>query len=176
MEIEEPDDGILVTRANVKPAIIQFGLLAFKLLVKAPGDETVVTIYLSTAAAENGQWYKYDPVNAEWVDYAAYTVFSADRKKIYLSVKDGGFGDADGIENGIIVDPLAYGLDDEVDSNNRSSSNSDSDISCFISTAASRPANGQSSKLLWHEIRVLGLSFFLVLMLIVYLGKVALTD
>jgi len=56
MEIEEPDDGILVTRANVKPAIIQFGLLAFKLLVKAPGDETVVTIYLSKAAAENGQW------------------------------------------------------------------------------------------------------------------------
>jgi hypothetical protein len=97
---------------------------------------------------------------------------------VYLTLKDGGFGDADGIENGIIVDPLAFGLSAESDADSLAVSDSDAvgsgDNSCFISTAASRPDNGQPPKLLWHEIRVLGLSIFLVLMLFVYLGKVAL--
>ena len=33
-------------------------------------------------------------------DYSKYARFSYDRKKIYLTLKDGGFGDADGLENG----------------------------------------------------------------------------
>ncbi len=35
------------------------------------------------------------------------------RKELYLTLKDGGFGDADGIENGIIVDPLAVGSESD---------------------------------------------------------------
>ena len=179
MEIEDPGDEILAVQGNGEPAAIQFGLLSFKLRVKAPGDETMVTIHLSKAAADHGKWYKFDPVNAEWVDYSAYTEFGADRKVVYLTLKDGGFGDADGIENGIIVDPLAFGLSAESDADSLAVSDSDAvgsgDNSCFISTAASRPDNGQPSKLLWHEIRVLGLPIFLVLMLFVYLGKVALS-
>ena len=66
-----------------------------------------MTIYLSQAAYDDGIWYKYDPVNAEWFDYSEFIDFSADRKTVYLTLTDGGFGDADGIANGIIVDPLA---------------------------------------------------------------------
>ena len=49
MEIEDPDDEILAPQGNGEPAAVQFGLLSFKLRVKAPGDETTVTIYLSEA-------------------------------------------------------------------------------------------------------------------------------
>ena len=125
MEVEDPDDEMLALQGNGEPAAIQFGLLSFKLRVKAPGDETMVTIYLSRAAADDGKWYKYDPINAEWVDYSAYIEFGADRKVVYLSLKDGGFGDADGIENGIIVDPLAFGLSAESDADSHAVSSSD---------------------------------------------------
>jgi len=175
LEIEDPDDEILSVEGNGAPAAVQFGLLSFKLRVDAPGDETMVTIYLSGAAADHGKWYKYNPVNAEWVDYSAYITFGASRKVAYLNLRDGGFGDADGIENGIIVDPLAFGLSAESGADSRAMEsdghNNSSDNACFISLAACRPENGQSSKLLWREIGVLGLSIFLVLMVFVYLGK-----
>jgi len=178
LEIEDPDDEILAVQGHGEPAAIQFGLLSFKLRVNAPGDETMVTIYLSRAAADHGKWYKYDSVNAEWVDYSAYIEFGVDRKVVYLSLKDGGFGDADGIENGIIVDPLAFGMSAAPDLDSRVAGSGDhtnsSDNSCFISTAASGPDNGQSSELIWHEIRLLGLSILLVLMVFVYPGKLVL--
>ena len=179
MEIEDPDDEILAPQGNGEPAAVQFGLLSFKLRVKAPGDETTVTIYLSEAAAADGKWYKYDPIDAEWVDYSAYIEFGADRKVAYLRLKDGGFGDVDGIENGIIVDPLAFGLSAESDADSLAVSSSDAmgsgdSSSCFISTAASRPDNRQALKLQRHDVRVLGWSIFLVFMMFVYFGKVAL--
>jgi len=178
LEVEDPDDEILAVEGNGAPAAIQFGLLSFKLQVDAPGDETMVTIYLSGAAADHGKWYKYNPVNAEWVDYSAYITFGADRKVVYLILRDGGFGDADGIENGIIVDPLAFGMSAESGAGSRAEEsdghNNSSNNACFISTAACRPGNGQSSKLRWREIWIPGLSIFLVLMVFVYLGKAAL--
>ena len=177
MEIEDPDDEMLDLQGNGEPAAIQFGLLSFKLRVKAPGDVTTVTIYLSSAAADHGKWYKYDPINAEWVDYSAYIEFGADRKVVYLSLKDGGFGDADGVENGIIVDPLAFGLSAELDAGSDAVSSSDAagsgdhsnffDDSCFISSAASRPDSGQAV-VQWPIIEGIELSTLFILMLWAY--------
>jgi len=144
----------------------------------------VVTIHLSRAPFGKGKnhkkvkMYKYDPVNTEWLDYSEYAEFSSDRKKVYLTLKDGGFGDADGIENGIIVDPLAFGSDS--DSNSSSGSNSDGgeifdtlipdNIGCFIATASSRSGNRPSlSK--WHAIRPRELSIAFILMVVGYVGK-----
>ncbi len=137
----------------------------------------MVTIYLSTAAYDDGKWYKYNAVNDEWLDYSDYTTFSADRKIVELSLKDGGFGDADGIENGIIVDPLVLGTVSD-----HSSGGSDSfvektiesiipDIGCFISTAASRPVDKKALNL-WREIRGRELSILFILIVFVYAGKV----
>ncbi len=66
--------------------------------------------FLSKPAYKKGRCFKYDPVNDVWLDYSDYTQFSPNRKEVYLTLKDGGFGDADGIANGIIVDPLAVWL------------------------------------------------------------------
>jgi hypothetical protein len=188
LEIEDFDDVSLIPRSKGRPSFIDFGLLHFKLLLNAPGEETVVTIHLSRAAFSKGKrykgkrykakMYKYNPVNTEWLDYSKYAKFSYDRKKVYLTLKDGGFGDADGIENGVIVDPLAFGS--ESSPNSSSDSNSDveeffdtlipDNIGCFIATASSRSGNRHPlSK--WHEIRARELSIAFILMVLGYIGK-----
>jgi hypothetical protein len=102
---EDPGDiGANVGGSN-QPQDIPFGLINFKLLVDQPGDEVTITIYFSKPAPKNTVWYKYDPVEDTWVDFSAYSSMSANRKTMELTLTDGGDGDADGIANGIIVDP-----------------------------------------------------------------------
>jgi len=60
-------------------------------------------------APSDAKWYKYDPVNG-WQDYSAYATFSADRESVTLKLQDGGFGDADGVANRIVVDPSGPGI------------------------------------------------------------------
>jgi hypothetical protein len=176
MEIEDADEAITITQSEAAPNFAQLGLINFKILVDAPGDETVVTIHLSWAATENSILYKYDPINATWLDYSDYAEFSLDRKVIYLTLKDGGFGDADGVENGIIVDPLAVGTETPVD---YGSSGSDSaienfienipnPIGCFISTAVQQPEGRLN---IWSEIRGRELAILFILILFAYVGK-----
>jgi chitinase len=152
LEAEDAADPQLVAGSPGKPNFIEFGLLDFKVLVDQPGDETTVTIYLSKPSFKKGNCFKYDPVNEVWLDYSGYTEFSANRKEVYLTIQDGGFGDADGLANGIIVDPLAFGS--ETDPNGGSGSSLDQlldgvipgDLSCFISAAAgSQPTTGSAS-------------------------------
>jgi hypothetical protein len=102
--------------------------------VDQPGDEAVVRIYLSEPAPFGAVWYKYDPVNKTWQDYSEYTEFSDDRKSVYLTIVDGGFGDADGIENGVIIDPLALGVPSTT-APAVSDGGSGSASACFITTA-----------------------------------------
>jgi len=140
LEAENPVDIPYDPHAVDRPAEFPYGLISFKLIVSQPGDEVVVMLHLSEAASPEGTWYKYDPVDDIWHDYAAYTEFSDDRKRIYLTLKDGGFGDADGIENGIIVDPLGL----NVTSTNQTAAANAVDEGgsggggggCFISTTA----------------------------------------
>ncbi len=180
LEIEATENADLVSNSKGKPRFIDFGLLHFKLLLNAPGEEAVVTIYLSDAPfgksksnkRERVKMYKFDPVNAEWLDYSQYAEFSSDRKKVYLTLKDGGFGDADGIENGIIVDPLAFGSD--ADSNSGSGSDSDDslipdNVSCFIA-AASSDAGNMKSFCNWREIGMRELLIVIILMMLGYVG------
>jgi hypothetical protein len=138
IESEDPEDMDEDSNAAGKPESMPFGLLNFKLIVDQPGDEAVVTIYLSEPAPYGAVWYKYDPVNKIWQDYSEYTEFSDDRKSVYLTLIDGGFGDADGIENGIIIDPLTLGVPSASAtalSPAASSGGSGSSSGCFISTA-----------------------------------------
>ena len=153
-------------------------MIHFKLAVKEPGDEVLVTIYLSKAAYDDGIWYKYDPVNDQWFDYSDFIDFSADRKAVQLTLTDGGFGDADGIENGVIVDPLALGTATD----HSSSSGSDnfvediadsllSDLSCFISAAADHRSADRHAFGLWRDIRGSDLFTIFILMMLAYIGK-----
>jgi len=178
IQSEAPGDTELLIPVQDGPNFLAFGLIHFKLLVKEPGDEVSVTIYLSKAAYDDGIWYKYDPVNDQWFDYSDFIDFSADRKAVQLTLTDGGFGDADGIENGVIVDPFALGTA----TNHSSGSGSDnfvedaadnfmSDLGCFISaTTTSRPSDRQPLSL-WREIRASELLIVFVLMVLGYIGK-----
>ena len=130
------------------PEDLPFGLIDYKIIVEQPGDEAVVTIYFSEAAPEGSKWYKYDPIEGSWYDYSAYSEFSEDRKSVYVLVKDGGIGDLDGIENGIIIDPAGIGVDSAT-----TSSSGDGGGGCFISAVASKDqANPIISQLRWRQI------------------------
>ena len=176
MEAEDPNNPELLSKIKGKPTYIEFGLIDFKVLVNNPGDETTITIFLSKPAYKKGRCFKYDPVNDVWLDYSEYTQFSPNRKQVYLTIKDGGFGDADGIENGIIVDPLAFGSETDP-----SSGSSDSpieeivdgilpDLGCFISAAAGDPASDQLMSV-WPLTRMMEFWLIFLLPFLLYLFK-----
>ena len=101
----DPDDISKILRPEKMP----LGLFSIRLAVTTPGDAANVIVYFSEAAPANAVWYFYDSING-WVDYSEHSTFSEDRKSISLDLKDGDYGDADGVENGIIVDPSGFGI------------------------------------------------------------------
>jgi len=150
LEAEDPAAYELASDSWGKPNFIEFGLLDFKVMVNHPGDETTVTIYLSQPAYIEGNCFKYNPVDGTWLDYSDYAEFSPDRKAVYLTIRDGGFGDADGLANGIIVDPLAFGSETDPNGGSAISALDDllanvipDNLSCFISAAAGSQPIGQ---------------------------------
>jgi chitinase len=93
-----------------KPKRMPFGLINFKIAVAHPGDTVAVKIYFSEPAPLFSKWYKYDGVSGAWYDFSSYAKFSYDRRSLTLTLRDGGPGDADGIANGVIVDPAGIGV------------------------------------------------------------------
>jgi hypothetical protein len=112
-----------------RPENLPFGLLSFNLTVNNPGDVAEVMVYLSEPAKKGDKWFKYDSVNG-WQDYSAHSWFSADRKSVTLELQDGGYGDADGMANGVIVDPSGLG------SSGDSSSSGGGGGGCFMATTS----------------------------------------
>lgn len=103
------DPAEIADTAN-KPASLPLGLISFKVQVANAGDTAAVIIYLSEPAS--GAWYKYDTLNG-WQDYTDHAAFSADGTEVTLELKDGSYGDADGVANGVIVDPSGFGTTPE---------------------------------------------------------------
>ncbi len=97
-----------ISDTDGRPEDIPLGLVSFKVQVASPGDTAEVTVYLSEPAPSNAKWYKYDTING-WQDYSDHATFSVDRSSVTLEFKDGDYGDADGVANGIIVDPSGLG-------------------------------------------------------------------
>jgi hypothetical protein len=119
------------THSLYKPDKMPLGMISFSLTVDNPGDTAEVVIHLSEPAPPGSDWYKFDMVHG-WYDYSSHAVFSADRKSITLELLDGGFGDLDGIANGIIIDPSGLAINTGNSSGNHSSGGG----GCFIATAA----------------------------------------
>jgi hypothetical protein len=71
-----------------------------------------------------------------WQDYSDHAIFSEDRKSVTLEFKDGGFGDADGTANGIIIDPSGLGTVYSSSAVNTSTEGGAGGGGCFIATAA----------------------------------------
>lgn len=91
--------------ASKKPKRMPFGLINFKVAVAHAGDSAAVTLHFSEPAPVRSKWFKYDPIGDKWYDFSANAKFARDRRSITLALQDGGAGDADGIANGVIVDP-----------------------------------------------------------------------
>jgi hypothetical protein len=110
--IESADEDVIDFDVDVDGIIDQmpFGMVNFKLIVDTPGDEAVVTVHFSEPVPAKGRWYKYDPMHHAWSDFSSHAVFSADRKSMTLTLQDGGEGDADGVANGIIIDPAGVAV------------------------------------------------------------------
>ena len=94
---------------------------------------TTIRIYFSGEIFASDVFYKYDTING-WYDYSEHTTFNDDGQSITLEVKDGGFGDSDGLANGIIVDPA--GIASGTSSYSYSGLSSGIITGCFIATAA----------------------------------------
>jgi hypothetical protein len=125
-----------------KPKMFFLQLFSYRLRLTEPGATATVRIYFSKDISKAGTFYKYDTISG-WQDYSQHATFSQDGRSVILEVKDGGYGDSDGVANGFIVDPggLAEASRSDVgtsegtgsDSNGGGSSNGSG---CFIATAA----------------------------------------
>jgi hypothetical protein len=85
-----------------------YGLFSYRVDGLTPGSTVDVTFYFPDTVPPSAKWYKYDSADGTITDYTDNVVI--DGSKVTLSITDGGLGDADGIANGIIIDPsgLAY--------------------------------------------------------------------
>ena len=111
-----------------------FGLIGFKLYLENGVKTAVVKIHFSTQVATDAQLYKYI-AETGWEVYGN-AVFAPNRKSVTMILEDGGMGDEDGVENGVIVDPsgIAYMAPDSATlSTGGASSGSSSGNHCFIS-------------------------------------------
>jgi hypothetical protein len=103
--VESEDVRQLDSYASGKPKRMPFGLINFKIAVAKAGDQATVRLYFSQAASYFSKWYKYDPITDKWYDFSKYAKFASDRRSVTLTLTDGGPGDADGVANGVIIDP-----------------------------------------------------------------------
>ena len=147
--------------AASSPDYFPFGLINFKLIMNQPGAQAEITIYFSEPAPQNGRWFKYDPIETTWTDFSAQTDFNQERTAVTLYLEDGGDGDADGLANGIIVDPSGVGIASS--SIGSSAAEEFTMPSCFITTAAS-PRGQKQAGPVWNEIRGRELAIMLVVL------------
>ena len=133
--------------AQIDPAIIidlprpelPFGLMSLNVLLEQIGGTARFELYLPDPPDEDARWYKYDPING-WYEFPVEVISG----KYILEIVDGGWGDADGAVNGIIVDPI--GLSDGAtvagipDSGYADSNNTLDELlnACFIGTITHR--------------------------------------
>jgi hypothetical protein len=79
-----------------------------KVKVDIPGSSTTVTVLLPEPAPQGYKWYKYSSSQG-WYDYSTNVTFNGDRTRLTITLIDGGTGDDDGQQNGIIEDPSGLG-------------------------------------------------------------------
>lgn len=105
----EATDLTTIGAVDQLPFDLPLGLVSFRLEMEQVGGIARVQVYFSEPAPQAAKWLKYDITNG-WQDYSAHAVFAHDRLSVEIEIQDGGFGDADGVENGIIIDPSGYGV------------------------------------------------------------------
>ena len=116
-----------------------FGLIGFKLYLHNGVKTATVEIHFSTRVPKDAQLYKY-VTDSGWQVYENAS-FAKNRKSVTVLLEDGGMGDEDGIENGVIVDPAGIAYPDSETSDSASLATAEATTSagsggggCFIGT------------------------------------------
>ena len=117
---------------NGMPESLIYGLIDFKIKVDAPGDSATITIILPEPAPEDYKWYKYSQTLG-WYDFSENVTFNNERNQLSFTLVDGGMGDDDGEQNGMITDPSGLGLA-PADSTSVNSGGGGGSGGCFIDT------------------------------------------
>jgi len=129
LQSDNPDSQQTYPGMIAPPGTTPFGIIDFKVLVENPGDQAELTVYFSEQAPAGSVWYKYDAIHNIWIDVSDSAVLSPNRMSLKLYLEDGGPDDADGIANGIIVDPAGLVVPSSSSSSGSSGSGSSG---CFI--------------------------------------------
>ena len=169
LQSTDPSDQQLYPEMTAPPGIMPFGLIDFKVLVETPGDQAELTIYFSQEVPLGSVWYKYDSVQNTWIEFYDYAVLSPNRMSLKLYLQDGGSGDADGVANGIIVDPSGLVGPSSLDTSalENDSSDSSSSSGCFINSLREISGKEIESKSYWVMIEFL----FLLLAALACIGQ-----
>jgi len=96
-----------ITESYLRPNL-SLGIFYIKLSLDFVGGTVIIPIYFSDQATDDARWYTHDKT-AGWQDYSNHSTFSDDGMSGVLEFKDGGYGDADGMENGIIISTFGLG-------------------------------------------------------------------
>ena len=129
-------DGNEITNRNGMPQNMIYGLMDFTIKVDIPGSSTTVTVLLPEPMPQGYKWYKYSP-GLGWYDYSAYVSLNGDRTRLSITLVDGGTGDDDNQQNGIIVDPSGMGAAPASIASSGSSGGGGGGSGCFIDTLSS---------------------------------------
>jgi hypothetical protein len=135
IEAVEAIDPSTISDDTNKPENLPFGLFSYRLSVNVPGATAMVRIYFSKDISNAGTFYKYDTISG-WQDYSQHTTFHEDGRSLTIEVKDGGYGDSDGMANGIILDPGGLAAASGSESSTSGGGGGSSSGGCFIATAA----------------------------------------
>jgi hypothetical protein len=154
--VESEDPAKQDAYASSKPRRMPFGLINFRIAVAKAGDQGTVRLYFSEPAPANSRWYKYNPTADQWADFSAYAKFAADRRSLTLNLRDGGAGDADGVANGVIVDPAGIVEEDDDTLIDSDGSTSGGGGGCFIAAAQSKATLGEPTSGGWLLLGLLG--------------------
>ena len=151
LQSTDPSDQQLYPEMTAPPGIMPFGLIDFKVLVETPGDQAELTIYFSQEVPPGSVWYKYDSVQNTWIEFYDYAVLSPNRMSLRLYLQDGGPGDADGVANGVIVDPSGLVSPSSLDTSalENDSSVSSGSNGCFINSLQEISVKEFESKSYW---------------------------
>jgi hypothetical protein len=112
------------------------GLISFRVYVPNPGDTVAVRVLYSQPLPQGG-WFKHTPAEG-WMDYSAQVTISSDRQALTFFLTDGGDDDADGIANGVIVDPAGLAAGEGISS--ISAEDAGGAGGCFIGTVSGSPS------------------------------------
>ena len=122
-----------VADRNGMPESLIYGLIDFKIKVGTPGSSTTVTILLPESVPEGYKWYKYSRTQG-WYDFSSNVSFNSERNQLSLTLVDGGTGDDDGEQNGMIEDPSGLGVAPAASASTNTGSNGGGSGGCFIDT------------------------------------------